>query len=100
MSFPCGDVAPEAAAKDRQLTRNLPRRLERLETRAAVLSKDKSISVRIHFIHPEKGLTEIMILESGKPNTIVKPTPEEEAAVRESLMRRRTRTGTATDMSS
>jgi hypothetical protein len=61
------------------------RRLERLETRAEILRKDNSFSVRIHFVDPEKGLTEIMILESGKLTRIVQPTPEEEESIRASL---------------
>jgi hypothetical protein len=57
------------------LIRTLPRRLERLETRAAVLRKDNSFSVRIHFVDPEKGLAGVLILESGKPTMIVPAAP-------------------------
>jgi len=60
------------------LIRNVSRRLERLEARAAFASKDRSISFRIHLVDPEKGLTGVLVLESDKPTTHVSPTPEDE----------------------
>ena len=55
------------------MNRTVSRRLERLEARA-LASKDRSISFRIHLVHPEKGLTGIFVLESDKP-TIEVPRP-------------------------
>jgi hypothetical protein len=80
------------------LIRNLPRRLKRLETQAAVLREDNSFLVRIHFVDPEKGLTGIMLLESGKPTIEVAPTPAEVESVRASLNLRRERAGIASDI--
>jgi hypothetical protein len=65
------------------------RRLERLETRAAAATKDYSFSARILLVHPEKGCTGILLLESGKPTTNVPPTPEDEEWVRAELERHR-----------
>ena len=59
------------------MIRNLFRRLERLETRAAA-SAPKSFSCRIHLVDPEKGLTGVLVLESDKPTMRVPPTPEDE----------------------
>jgi hypothetical protein len=68
--------------------RSVTRRLERLEVRAALASKDRSISFRIHLV-PEKGLTDVLLIESDKPTTSVPATPEEVERVRADLERRR-----------
>jgi hypothetical protein len=47
-----------------KLVRNISRRLERLEAR--VRSTSDSFSVMIHFVHPEKGVTSTLLMESGK----------------------------------
>jgi len=60
------------------LIRGVSRRLERLEARAALAGKDRSISCRIHLVDPEKGLTGVLVLESGKPTINAPPTPEDE----------------------
>ena len=60
------------------MIRNVSRRLERLEARAAVASARKSFSFRIHLVDPEKGLTGVLVLESDKPTMEVFPTPEDE----------------------
>ena len=51
-------------------------------------SKDRSISFRIHLVHPEKGLTGVLVLESDKPTVNVPPTPEDEEWFRTSSTRR------------
>jgi hypothetical protein len=61
--------------------RTIVRRLERLEARAAA-SVPKSFSCRIHLIHPEYGLTGILLIESDKPTTRILPTEEEREAYR------------------
>jgi hypothetical protein len=65
------------------------RRLERLEARAAAANPDRSFSVRIRLVHPEKGCTGVLLLESGKPTTQVPPTPEDVEEVRADLERHR-----------
>ena len=89
----CGSAASAAlrgTASYRRptLIRNVSRRLERLEDRAAASARN-SICFRIHFVDPEKGLTRILVLESGKPSIHVEPTPEEVERVRADLERRR-----------
>jgi len=59
------------------MIRNVTRRLERLEARAAVANARKSFTCRIHLVDPEKGLTGVLLLESDKPTMRVPPTPEE-----------------------
>jgi hypothetical protein len=44
--------------------RNIARRLERLERR--VLAASESFAVTIQFVHPEKGVTRTLLVESGK----------------------------------
>jgi hypothetical protein len=60
------------------LIHNISRRLERLEARSALASKDRSISFKIHFVDPEKGHTGVLLIESDKPTIEVPPTPEDE----------------------
>jgi hypothetical protein len=72
-----------------RLIRSVSRRLERLEARAVVASKKWSFSARILLVHPEKGLTGALLLETGKPTMHVDPTPEEVEEVRADLERRR-----------
>ena len=52
------------------MNRTVARRLERLGVSAA----PKSFSCRIYLVDPEKGLTGILVLESGKPTMHVLPT--------------------------
>jgi uncharacterized hydantoinase/oxoprolinase family protein len=59
------------------------------EARAAVASKKWSFSARILLVHPEKGCTGVVLLETGKPTMHVDPTPEEVEEVRADLERRR-----------
>jgi hypothetical protein len=65
------------------------RRLERLEARAALAKRDWSFSSRLIIVDPEKGATGAIVFETGKPSTIVPPTPEEVESVRADLDRRR-----------
>ena len=71
------------------MNRTVSRRLERLEARAAAATATWSFSCRIPLVHPEKGCTGALVLESGKPTTRVPPTPEEKEKVRADLERRR-----------
>ena len=58
------------------MNRSVTRRLQRLEARAAAIAP-QSFSCRIHFVDPEKGLTDVLVLESDKPTIKVPPTPED-----------------------
>ena len=82
------------------MIRNVSRRLERLEVRAMATARCP-IVFRILLVHPEKGLTGVLLIESDKPTTSVPATPEEVERVRADLERRRAarllRTGGATD---
>jgi hypothetical protein len=71
------------------MTRNICRRLEHLEERAAVARRPRPFLIRILLVHPEKGCTGVLVLESGKPTIQVPPTPEEVEKVRADLDRRR-----------
>jgi len=57
------------------MIRTVSRRLSRLEERAAIAEKDRSISIRIRLVDPEEGCTGVLLLEPGKPITQVPPTP-------------------------
>ena len=70
------------------MTRNVSRRLERLEARA-VASARGPIVFRILLVHPEKGLSGVLLIESDKPTTSVPARPEEVERVRADLERRR-----------
>jgi hypothetical protein len=59
------------------VTRNVTRRLERLEARAAVTAKAWIHSVRILLVDPQDGCTGVIVIETGKPDLHVDPTPEE-----------------------
>jgi hypothetical protein len=65
------------------------RRLQRLEERAAMARKDQSITINIVAVHPEKGATRVLVMETGKPNIERPPTPEEIERVRANMERRR-----------
>ena len=71
------------------MVRNISRRLERLEESAAIASRDRSISIRILLVDPEKGCTGVLLIESDKPTTSVPATAEEVERVRADLERRR-----------
>jgi hypothetical protein len=63
------------------------------EDRSALLRLARPISeppvFRILLVHPEKGLTGVLLIESDKPTTSVPATPEEVERVRADLERRR-----------
>jgi hypothetical protein len=65
------------------------RRLGHLETRIAVTSRSTFFSARILLVHPENGLTGVLLLETDKPTTRVPATPEEVETVHADLERRR-----------
>ena len=56
--------------------RTIARRLNQLERRLAPRAIPP-ISIRIHLIHAEEGLTGILLIESDKPTTRILPTEEE-----------------------
>jgi uncharacterized hydantoinase/oxoprolinase family protein len=70
------------------LIRNVSRRLERLEARAMETARGP-IVFRILLVQPEKGLTGVLLIDSGETTTSVPPTPEEVERVRADLERRR-----------
>jgi hypothetical protein len=70
------------------MNRNLPHRLERLETRFAAAGREP-IVFRILLVNPERGLTEVLVIEGDKPSTRVAGTPEEVERVRAGMERRR-----------
>jgi hypothetical protein len=73
------------------MTRNICRRLEQLEERAATARGPRPFSIRILLVHPEKSCTGAIVMETDKPNTRVPPTPEEVESVRAELAERRAR---------
>jgi hypothetical protein len=79
------------------MNRTVSRRIDRLEERAAIVREDRSISIRVVTVDPEKGATRVIVIETGKPNREEPPTPEEAGDVRADLERRRAagRTGGA-----
>jgi hypothetical protein len=52
-----------------------------------IFEPDYSFSCRILLVDPVKGLTGVLVLESGKPTTSVQATPEHEEWVRADLER-------------
>jgi len=70
------------------LTRNVSRRLERLEAHAMASARGP-IVFRILLVHPEEGLTGVLLIDSDQSTTSVPPTPEEVERVRADLERRR-----------
>jgi hypothetical protein len=71
------------------LTRNVTRRLARLEERAAMASKKWSHSARILLVDPVKGCTGVIVIETGKPTGHADPTPEEVECVHADPEKRR-----------
>jgi hypothetical protein len=70
------------------MARNVFRRLERLEARVAATTRGP-IVFRILLVHPEEGVTEVLVIEGDKPTRKVPPTPEEVESVRADLEARR-----------
>jgi len=70
------------------MVRNVVRRLERLETQAAAATPG-TIQIRILLVHPEEGLTGVLVFETDKPTTKEPGTPEEKERVRAELEQRR-----------
>ena len=70
------------------MVRNALRRIERLEARVAATTPG-TIEIRVLLVHPEEGLTGVLVFETGKPTTEVLPTPEELERVRADLEGRR-----------
>ena len=70
------------------MIRNVTRRLERLEARAMTITRDP-IVFRILLVHPEKGLTGVLLIDSDQSPTSVPATPEGVERVRADLEHRR-----------
>jgi hypothetical protein len=70
------------------MNRTVSRRLERLEARAMATTRDP-IVFRMLLVHPEKGLTGVLLIDSDQSTTFVPATPEEVERVRADLERRR-----------
>ena len=70
------------------MTRNVCRRLERLETRKTIAERTP-FSARILLVHPQDGLTGVLLLEGDQPIVRVPPMPEEVQRVRADMERRR-----------
>ena len=70
------------------MIRNVSRRLQRLEDRAMATARGP-IVFRILLVHPEEGLTGVLLIESDKPTIRVPPTSEEVERVCADLERRR-----------
>ncbi len=62
-------------------------KLDRLERRFRP-PEIRTFSARILFIHPQEGVKKVLVMETGKPNIEVEPTPEEVEEVRADLERR------------
>jgi hypothetical protein len=59
------------------LTHHISRRLERLETRFTTPGGREPIVFRVLLVHPENGVTGVLVIEGDKPTLHVPPTPEE-----------------------
>jgi hypothetical protein len=70
------------------MVRSVSRRIARLESHVAATTLSP-IVFRILLVHPEEGVTEVLVLEGDKPTTRVPPTPEEVESVRADLKARR-----------
>jgi len=68
--------------------RNVFRRPAWLEARV-IATTVGAIVIRILLVHPEKGVTGVLVLENDKPTIKVTPTAEEVERVRADLERRR-----------
>jgi hypothetical protein len=68
--------------------RSVFRRLERLESQAMAATPG-TIRIRVLLVHPEEGLTGVVVFATDQPTMKVSPTPEEVARVRADLERRR-----------
>jgi hypothetical protein len=71
------------------LNRQISRRLVPLEARAARFTKSLSFEARILLVHPEDGLTGVLLIENDQAARRVDATPEECEKVRADLDRRR-----------
>lgn len=73
------------------MVRNVFRRIQRLEARV-VASTPNTIKIRVLFVHPDEGLTGILVFETDKPTTEVLPTPEEAERIHVEIEQRRAAT--------
>jgi hypothetical protein len=70
------------------VVRNVFRRIQRLEARAAA-NAPGTIEIRVLLVHPENGVTGVLVFATDKPTIKVPPTPEEVERVRAELEQRR-----------
>jgi len=70
------------------VTGNVCRRLERLEARSAAAERTP-FSARIMLVHPQDGVTRVLLLEGDQPIRSVPPTSEEVQRVQAGMDRRR-----------
>jgi hypothetical protein len=70
------------------MVHNVFRRIQRLES-LVVANTPGTIEIRVLLVHPEHGLTGVIVFATGKPTTKVPPTPEEIERVRADLEQRR-----------
>jgi hypothetical protein len=68
--------------------RNLPRRIQRLEA-LVVATTPGTIEIRVLLVHPEKGLTGVLVFGADNSTAKVPPTAEEIERVRADLEQRR-----------
>ena len=68
--------------------KNIHGRLARLEDRYTVRTTPPLI-IRVCLVHPENGVTGVLVIDGDKPTLRVSPTPEEAEKVRADLERRR-----------
>jgi hypothetical protein len=69
--------------------------MARLTLFAGAAKEDRSISIRIHVVHPQNGGTGVFVIETGKPTMRVDSTPEEVQHVRADLEKHRARSRNA-----
>jgi hypothetical protein len=58
------------------MIRAISRRLERLELSSAATTQPPLL-MRIRLVHAEKGVTGVLVIESGHPPMLVPPTSED-----------------------
>ena len=50
------------------LTRNISRRLERLETRSAEIDRRKTFEMLLHFVESDMSVSSTLLLRTGQPD--------------------------------
>ena len=81
--------AGEQGLREKRDKREMGNRSGTLKSLACAATKSRFFSARIRLVHPEDGLTGVLLIETDKPTTRVEPTAEEVQEVREGMERRR-----------